>query len=344
MEKNGKCKNDYSFVFYGQPSSLDGSIKHIGSTNSSSEIHMSLDTIPSTIEKIALTLTIHEGEMNGNNFESIAAVRLSVKDRANGSVLYSFDFGQELQKETAIVVGEIYRHNGEWKLSAVGMGFNGGLPALCENFGLEVDGPPTPPKELVEVAITTPPEKAPIPMNIILKKKESINIQKSAKVVATLEWDKERIDLDLYCFYVLKNGEIGKVYYKDMGNTKKAPYITLDGDLKQSGKETIIIHEPSKLNFVLFSAYSAVSNGIGSFKSMKARAVVDNQMGQRITSSLFQNNKLSYWVATVHIDFTSEHEMAVSHVETYSKSNSEKSPLLEKNGSFKMDVGPEEFK
>lgn len=182
---------------------------------------MSLDTIPSTIEKIALTLTIHEGEMNGNNFESIAAVRLSVKDRANGSVLYSFDFGQELQKETAIVVGEIYRHNGEWKLSAVGMGFNGALPALCENFGLEVDGPPTPPKELVEVAITTPPEKAPIPMNIILKKKESINIQKSAKVVATLEWDKERIDLDLYCFYVLKNGEIGKVYYKDMGNTKK---------------------------------------------------------------------------------------------------------------------------
>lgn len=77
---------------------------------------------------------------------------------------------------------------------------------------------------------------------------------------------------------------------------------------------------------------------------MKARAVVDNQMGQRITSSLFQNNKLSYWVATAHIDFTSEHEMAVSHVETYSKSNSEKSPLLEKNGSFKMDVGPEEFK
>jgi hypothetical protein len=36
--------------------------------------------------------------------------------------------------------------------------------------------------------------------------------------------------------------------------------------------------------------------------------------------------------------------MAVSHVETYSKSNSEKSPLLEKNGSFKMDAGPEEFK
>ncbi|MBK3496268.1 TerD family protein [Viridibacillus sp. YIM B01967] len=349
LEQNGQCKDDKHFVFYGQPSSMNGSVQHIGSTNSTAEIHMSLEIIPADVQKIALTITIHEGEMNGKNFGNIDSVRLTVKDRENGRILYSFDFGQELKKETAIVVGEIYRHNGEWKLNAVGMGFNGGLPALCENFGIEVA---TNPKE-IEVAATTisnEPKVVPStpketkPMNVTLKKKESISIQKSAKVVATLEWEKERKDLDLYCFYVLKNGEMGKVYYKDMGNINKAPFITLDGDSKQSGKETIVIHQPSKLNYVLFAAYSALSNGIGSFKSMKAKAVVDNQMGQRVTSSLFQKNKFSYWVAIAHINFTEENEMAVSHVETYSKMNSERSPLLERDGSFKMDVGPTEFK
>ena len=46
---------------------------------------------------------------------------------------------------------------------------------------------------------------------------------------------------------------------------------------------TGIVHKPSELKYVFFSAYSAVSNGIGSFKSMEAKAVVDNQMGQKVT-------------------------------------------------------------
>ena len=111
-----------------------------------------------------------------------------------------------------------------------------------------------------------------------------------------------------------------------------------------SGKETITVHNPSQLNYVLFAAYSAVSNGVGSFKAMKAKAVVDNQMNQKITSPLFENNKYAYWVAIAKIDFTDMDEMKVSHVETYSKSGVERSPLLYKDGTFKMDVGPEEFK
>ena len=77
---------------------------------------------------------------------------------------------------------------------------------------------------------------------------------------------------------------------------------------------------------------------------MKAKAVVDNQMGQKITSPLFEENKFAYWVAIAKIDFTDTHEMEVSHVETYSESGTERSPLMYKNGAFEMNVGPEEFK
>ena len=138
LDESGLCKNDESFVFYGQPFSIDGSVKHFDSTNGQNEIQLSLDKVPPTIHKIALTLTIHEGEIKGQSFNAVSSARLIVRNRLSGENLYSFTFGEELMQETAIVVGEIYRHNGEWKLNAVGSGFNGGLPSLCENFGLDV--------------------------------------------------------------------------------------------------------------------------------------------------------------------------------------------------------------
>lgn len=335
LEANGRCKNDESFIFYGQPASADGSIKLASPSGNQNEIHINLHKVSPDIQKIAFTLTIHEGEKKGHNFSQVPSSTLLLKDKNSGETLYSFIFGEELQNETAIVVGEMYRHNGEWKLNAVGSGFFGGLSALCNNFGIEVETESAP---LVEE------EKEEVkPLTVILKKKEAISIKKSAKVVATLEWNSKK-DLDLYCFYVTKDGTEGKVYYRDKGNANKTPFITLDGDALLAGKETIIVHNPAELKYVLFAAYSAVSNGIGSFKSMKAKAIVDNQIGQNVTSPLFENNKFAYWVAIAKIDFTHPKEMSVSHVESYSKSGTERSPLLYKDGSFKMNVGPEEFK
>jgi len=36
------------------------------------------------------------------------------------------------------VFGELYKHNGEWKFNAIGSGYQGGLAALCANYGVEV--------------------------------------------------------------------------------------------------------------------------------------------------------------------------------------------------------------
>ncbi|NHN30553.1 hypothetical protein G9U52_11990 [Paenibacillus sp. S3N08] len=72
--------------------------------------------------------------------------------------------------------------------------------------------------------------------------------------------------------------------------------------------------------------------------------MVDNHAGQTVIAPLLQNNSFAYWVAIAAIDFTAADEMVISHVETYSKSGSERSPLLKQDGSFKMDAGPTEFK
>ncbi|WP_203289231.1 TerD domain-containing protein [Metabacillus sp. cB07] len=343
LGENGTCGQDEDFIFYGQQFSRNGAVEHSkGSRGSQEEVKISLSSLPGDVRKIAFTLTIHEGTERGHHFKDVSGIYLQVAD-ASGAELIRFECGEELSLETAIVAGELYVHNGEWKFSAIGSGFHNGLEGLCANFGIEVKDEP---QEEAAAAIEEPPAKEPEPvqpLKINLEKKQTVSIKKSARVTTVLKWDSKK-DLDLYCFYVLKNGESRKVYYKELGKANQAPFITLDGDSKIAGSETIIIHKPEELRYALFAAYSAISNGFGSFKSMKARAVVDNHQGQVVTAPLFHKNWFAYWVAIAHLDFTDPSSMSVSHVETYSKSGSERSPMLYPDGTFKMDEGPIEFK
>ncbi|QUG43109.1 TerD family protein [Psychrobacillus sp. INOP01] len=346
LQAGNRCEKDEHFIFYGQPNSPDKSVSYAKQTSLDGSITIQLNAVPETIEKIAIALTIHEGDAQNLRFQEVEKLELIIRDAVTGTILYNYSFGDDLQQETAIVVGELYRHQGQWKFNVIGSGFNGGLEALCLNYGLEIEESESSIQNDLPLPIEEPIKQKPNleKMNINLKKKESISIAKSNKIVATLEWANPKKDLDLYCFYVLKNGDTGKVYYRSMGNANREPFITLDGDSRVAGKETIVIHDPSKLKYVLFASYSAVSNGIGSFKSMKAQAVVDNQLGQRITSPLYEKNRLAYWVAIAHIDFTDAENMNVSHVERYSKSGSERSPELYVDGLFEMDQGVIEFK
>ena len=59
-------------------------------------------------------------------------------NRDNDEELLRYDLGEDFSIETAVVVWEIYKNNGEWKFSAVGAGFEGGLEALCKQYGLNV--------------------------------------------------------------------------------------------------------------------------------------------------------------------------------------------------------------
>ncbi|MFG0236276.1 TerD family protein [Brevibacillus porteri] len=330
----GNCQRDEDFIFYGNTMSITQAVKHSTAPGKDKEqIEIIEKKIPPDIHRIALTLTIHEAEKRDHRFGQIHDAYVRVVNPSDGTELLRFEFGSDLENETAIVTAELYRYNGEWKFNAIGSGFNGGLAALCRNFGLDVS----------EEEETLPP---PLPVTLTkieLTKKESVQIRKSEKITTHLEWTSKK-DLDLYCFFVTRDGVEGKVYYKNKGTSTKSPFITLDGDSKNAGRETIHIHRPDQLRYVLFAAYSALSNGIGSFKSMHARAVVENHVGQTVIAPLLEENKYAYWVAIAHIDFTDQSEMKISHVEKYSKNNSEKSPLLYKDGSFKMDVGPEEFK
>ncbi|MGG2016535.1 TerD family protein [Bacillus sp. S10(2024)] len=343
---DGKITKEEDFVFYGQPYSSCQSVKlnqNISSGNKQ-EFFVDLTRISKEVQKIVFSITLHNAEKKKQFFQDVTHIQMKIINEQTRAEIMNFPITYSFTNESAVIMGDLYRHAGEWKFNPVGAGYFGGLAALCENFGIEVaEGPAAEQKVIPKpVEQKTKPVQVPI-TKIELKKKQSVNIQKSKMVTATLEW-KSNNDLDLYCYYVTKSGEVGKIYYRNLGSSKVSPYIELDGDSQEPGKETIRIYRPEAVKYILFAAYSAVSNGVGSFYSMKAKAVVDNHMGNVVTAPLLERNDHAYWVCIAHIDFTNSSEMKISHVESYSRDHSEASPLLYEDGRFRMDVGPVEFK
>ena len=99
--------------------------------------------MPEDVQKIAITVTIHEADARRQNFGQVSnayvrVARMESEDDMNGEEVLRFDLGEDFSIETAIVVCEIYRYNGSWKFNAVAAGYQGGLYALCKDFGVDV--------------------------------------------------------------------------------------------------------------------------------------------------------------------------------------------------------------
>ncbi|MBQ4235267.1 MAG: TerD family protein, partial [Treponema sp.] len=90
------------------------------------------------IERIAFTCTIYDADARGQNFGQVNNAYIHLLNQATGEELVRYDLGEDFSIETAVVVGELYRNNGEWKFNAIGSGFQGGLAALCNYYGIEV--------------------------------------------------------------------------------------------------------------------------------------------------------------------------------------------------------------
>ena len=139
---SGKVRSDDDFIFYNNLSS--GGVTHSGDNRTGEgdgddeAVTIEFDKVPSYVEKIAVTVTIYDAVARGQNFGQVSNAFIRVVDESTGTELIRYDLGEDFYIETAVVVGELYRHNGEWKFNAVGSGFQGGLEALCKNYGVNV--------------------------------------------------------------------------------------------------------------------------------------------------------------------------------------------------------------
>lgn len=141
---SGAVRGDDDFIFYNNPNGGGGSVVHSGDNRTGAGegddevINIDLANVPQDIERIPFTCTIFEAMERNQNFGQVSNAYIRVLNQENGEELIKYDLGEDFSIETAVVVGELYRHNGEWKFSAIGSGFSGGLAALATNYGLTI--------------------------------------------------------------------------------------------------------------------------------------------------------------------------------------------------------------
>ncbi len=145
LTDSGRVSKSEDFVFYGNLKHPSGAVQHIGDNltgageGDDEQVKVDLSLIPADITKVTFTATIYEAEERHQNFGQVSNAFIRIYNEETGEELLRYDLGEDFSIETAVVFGELYKNNEEWKFNAIGNGYQGGLGALCASFGVETE-------------------------------------------------------------------------------------------------------------------------------------------------------------------------------------------------------------
>lgn len=139
---NDKLISDQHFIFYNNLASPDPdeSVKHMGDNltgageGDDEAVIIDLRKVPSEVQKIVFTVTIHEADKRKQNFGQVQNAYVRLVDVQTKEEVLRYDLVEDYSIETALIMAELYRKSGEWRLSAVGSGYEGGLQALLNRY------------------------------------------------------------------------------------------------------------------------------------------------------------------------------------------------------------------
>lgn len=144
-DDTGKVTSEKDFVFYGQPQHPSGALIYSGDNRTGEgdgddeTMIVDLNKIPSNITKISFSATIYDADERLQNFGMVENAYVRLIDEDTGEELVRFDLTEDFSTETALVVAEIYKRDGQWKFAAIGSGYDGGLKALCKEYGIDAE-------------------------------------------------------------------------------------------------------------------------------------------------------------------------------------------------------------
>lgn len=145
LKHNGKVGNDNDFIFYGNLAHPSKSVVHTGDNRTGEGdgddevIKIELSKIPNGYERLVATITIYDADKRFQNFGMISNAYIRLVDESNNEEILRYDLSEDFSTQTALVVGEIYKHNNQWQFKAIGSGYNGGLAKLCATYGIDAE-------------------------------------------------------------------------------------------------------------------------------------------------------------------------------------------------------------
>ncbi|MGN0484046.1 MAG: TerD family protein [Lachnospiraceae bacterium] len=143
---NEKVLGDDWFVYYNQPASPDGSVRHSGDNRDGSGvgddevIHVRLSQVNPQAKKLIFVVTINEARERNLNFSGVQNAYIRLVDQDTKRELCRFNLTEYYSNVTSMMVAELYRHNGEWKMNPIGDGVEADLYDLCIRYGVNVAG------------------------------------------------------------------------------------------------------------------------------------------------------------------------------------------------------------
>ncbi len=264
LDSTQRLSNESYMIFFNQPKSPCGGVEIVQSSGGDgTTFQLNLAKLPASIDRLVITAAI-----DGTGTMSQLREGCYLRFLANAQESSRFTFsGKDFNEEKALMLGELYRKNGEWRFCAVAQGFNDGLEALVKHFGGNVAPPPSavpPAKEAVKIEPPKPDTKVSLTKVTLQKSGDKISLEKRqdaqgfGKVRINLNWNRnpqkggflgfgsKKTDLDIGCMFEMVNGAKGVVQAlgNTFGNYHQPPFIYLEADdrtgASQNGENLLI--------------------------------------------------------------------------------------------------------
>lgn len=360
LNNDGKLLSDDHMIFYNQMALSDNTVV-LNKENGQQSFKINLDKLSPEITKMSFVLTADDK---------------ALKELNKNFVCNSSDFNftvspNDLEKEKALMFCEVYIKDGQWRYNAYAQGFNDGLPAVVALYSNE---PTNTNSESVQAPLEpakVEPPKPVVPTKISLSKDSSttkISLkkdvgEKSMIEVSTLWYDNGdgnsgNDDLDLRVGLLMPDGRMTLIHAGELGALDQKPYIAHGGDVQvvqgSCGVEKVLVN-PNISHLlggkvgIVFSVYSAVSNGAVSVASLRPNMEIktkDHLINCEFNKDVSANpNIYTYVIGMVVVDGDN---LTVQQLGLTSKPGSEETPWLNWSGEETMPSieinGPRHFK
>lgn len=140
LGENEKILSEQYFIFYNNLKSPDGSVEHTGDNRTGEGdgddelIKVNLPKVSNDIKKIVFVVTIHDAVNRKQNFGQVSNAYIRLVNEESGKEIARYDLSEDYSTETAMLMAELYKHGSEWKMSAIGSGYNSGLDAIVKRY------------------------------------------------------------------------------------------------------------------------------------------------------------------------------------------------------------------
>ncbi|MFI6313414.1 TerD family protein [Nocardia fusca] len=352
LRADGKVRGDDDFVFYNQPVSPDGAVRLAGAA-----IEIDLPRVAASTDRLVVAASVDTGSFGG------IALNVAIAERDGET--YDLPI-TGLGTETTVVLAEVYRRTGAWKIRNVGQGYASGLAGLATDFGITVDDDAPAPAQVAAPppgpAPYPPPTTPPAPgVNFakgavtLTKGAPPVLLEKAPLVRLRVAWA-SGTDYEAYALVVLADGNIVHVAtFPAAGIPANPRYGDLvrhlgdrgRGDIQRGGghtEEIIEVRLAPEIVAVIPVAYSAINNGTGSFHKYRVTLSIEN--GADSVSIAADQAKKSSWIFTCvpGIVYNRPEGVLIERLELYSRRFSEHRPaaVLQPDGrvEVRMDKGP----